>query len=117
MLSATMTRSTCARRCSTRATWHSRIIRSTPTSTSASGISNPTAPEHERALAWSAENSDASTAQHSRLNETCTATCADVSVSNSLSGRDWELDKVPAVGDPTHIVQLGTGDRVSAGEG
>ena len=30
-----------------------------------------------------------------------------VSVSNSLSGRDWELDKVPAVGDPTHIVQIG----------
>jgi len=38
-------------------------------------------------------------------------------VSNPLSGRDWELDKVPAVGDPTHIVQVGTGDRVSAGEG
>src|SRR2546426_2899841 len=27
-----------------------------------------------------------------------------LSVSNSLSGRDWELDQVPAVGDPTHIV-------------
>src|SRR5260370_21262952 len=40
-----------------------------------------------------------------------------VSVSNSLSGRHWELDQVPAVGDPTHVVQLGTGDRVSAGEG
>ena len=40
-----------------------------------------------------------------------------VSVSNSLSGRDWELDQVPAVGDPTHIVQLCTGDRASAGEG
>jgi hypothetical protein len=36
-------------------------------------------------------------------------------VSNSLSGRDRELDKVPAVGDPTHIVQLGTGDRVVLG--
>ena len=40
-----------------------------------------------------------------------------MSVSNSLSGRHWELDQVPAVGDPTHIVQLGTGHRVSAGEG
>ena len=40
-----------------------------------------------------------------------------LSVSNSLSGRHWELDQVPAVGDPTHIVQLGTGDRVSTGEG
>jgi hypothetical protein len=40
-----------------------------------------------------------------------------VSVSDSLSGRHWELDQVPAVGDPTHIVQLGTGDRLSAGEG
>jgi hypothetical protein len=41
----------------------------------------------------------------------------NLSVSNSASGGDWELDKVPAVGDPTHIVQLGTGDHVSAGEG
>jgi FixJ family two-component response regulator len=40
-----------------------------------------------------------------------------VSVSNSLSGRHWELDQVPAVRDPAHIVQLGTGHRVSAGEG
>jgi hypothetical protein len=39
-----------------------------------------------------------------------------VSVSNSLSGRQRELDQVPAVGDPAHIVRLGTGDRVSAGE-
>src|SRR5580765_1636947 len=38
-------------------------------------------------------------------------------VSNSLSGRDWELDQVPAVGDPTHIVQFGWGYRVSTGEG
>ena len=30
-------------------------------------------------------------------------------VSNSLSGRHWELDQVPAVGDRTDIVQLGTG--------
>ena len=40
-----------------------------------------------------------------------------VSVSNSLSGRHWELDQVPAVGDPTDIVQLGTGHRVAASEG
>ena len=40
-----------------------------------------------------------------------------VSVSNSLSGRHWELDQVPAVGDPTDIVQFGTGHRVAAGEG
>ena len=40
-----------------------------------------------------------------------------VSVSNSLSGRHWELDEVPAVKDPTHIVQFGTADRVSAAKG
>ena len=40
-----------------------------------------------------------------------------LSVSNSFSGRHWELDQVPAVGDPTDIVQLGTGHHVSAGEG
>ena len=40
-----------------------------------------------------------------------------VSVSNSLSGRHWELDQVPAVGDPTDIVQFGTGHHVSANEG
>jgi hypothetical protein len=39
-----------------------------------------------------------------------------VSVSNSLSGRHWKLDQVPAVGNPTHIVQLGADNRVSAGE-
>ena len=37
-----------------------------------------------------------------------------LSVSNSLSGRHWELGQVPAVGDPTDIVQLGTGHRVGA---
>ena len=42
--------------------------------------------------------------------------CA-VSVSNSLSGRHWELNQVPAVGDPTDIVQFGTGHHVGAGEG
>ena len=40
-----------------------------------------------------------------------------LSVSNSLSGRHWELDQVPAVGDPTDIVQLGAGHRVAASEG
>ena len=40
-----------------------------------------------------------------------------LSVSNSLSGRHWELDQVPAVGDLTDIVQLGTGHHASAGEG
>ena len=39
------------------------------------------------------------------------------SVSNSMSGRDWELDEVPAVGDPTHLVQIGVGHRVSTREG
>ena len=42
---------------------------------------------------------------------------SDLSVSNSLSGRLWELDQVPAVGDPTDIVQLGTGHHVAANEG
>jgi hypothetical protein len=37
----------------------------------------------------------------------------ELSVSNSSSGRHWELDQVPAVRDPTHIVQLGAGDRGS----
>ena len=40
-----------------------------------------------------------------------------LSVSNSLSGRHWELDQGPAVGNRTDIVQLGTGHHVSAGEG
>ena len=44
-------------------------------------------------------------------------TACRLSVSNSLSGRHWELDQVPAVGDLTDIVQLGTGHHVSAGEG
>jgi hypothetical protein len=37
---------------------------------------------------------------------------ASLSVSNSLSGL-WELDQILTVGDPTHIVQLGTGLRRS----
>ena len=38
------------------------------------------------------------------------------SVSNSLLGRDWKLDHVPAVGDPTHIVQIGKNHRLFTGE-
>jgi hypothetical protein len=37
-------------------------------------------------------------------------------VSNSLSGRDRQLNEAPAVGDPTHLVQIGTGHRVAVGE-
>ena len=41
-----------------------------------------------------------------------------LSVSNLLSGRDWELDEVPAVrGTPTHAAQIGTGHGVSTGKG
>ena len=40
-----------------------------------------------------------------------------VSVSNSLSGRHWELNQAPAVGNPTDIVQFGTGHPLAAGEG
>ena len=40
-----------------------------------------------------------------------------LSVSNLLSGGDWELDEVPAVGDPTHIAQIAAGDSVAAGKG
>jgi hypothetical protein len=43
-------------------------------------------------------------ANRSAACETC------LSVSNSLSGCHWELDQVPAVGDPAHVVQLGTRD-------
>src|SRR5262245_14268084 len=39
-----------------------------------------------------------------------------LSVSNSLSGRDRQLNEVPAVGDPTRLVQIGTGHRVSVGD-
>src|SRR5262249_32033922 len=39
-----------------------------------------------------------------------------LSVSNSLSGRDRQLNEVPAVGDPTHLVQIGRGHRVAVGE-
>jgi hypothetical protein len=41
----------------------------------------------------------------------------DLSVSNSLSGGDWELDEVPAMGDPAHMVQIGRDRRVPIGEG
>jgi hypothetical protein len=39
-----------------------------------------------------------------------------LSVSNSLSGGDWELDEVPAVGDPAHVARIGKGLRVSTDE-
>ena len=38
-------------------------------------------------------------------------------VSNSLSGGDWELDEVLAMGDPAHVVQIDRDRRVPAGEG
>ena len=37
-------------------------------------------------------------------------------VSNSLSGGDWELDEVPAMGDPAHMVQISRDHRVPTGE-
>jgi len=40
-----------------------------------------------------------------------------VSVSNSWSGGDGELDEVPAVRHPAHIVQIGRNHRVLTGEG
>jgi hypothetical protein len=32
-------------------------------------------------------------------------------------GGDWELDEVPAMADPAHMVQVGRNRRVSTGEG
>ena len=40
-----------------------------------------------------------------------------LSVSNSWSGGEGELDEVPAVRDPAHIVQIGRDHRVLTGEG
>ena len=40
----------------------------------------------------------------------------NLSVSNSSSGRRWKLDHAPAVGDPTHMVEFGTGRRAFARE-
>jgi hypothetical protein len=37
----------------------------------------------------------------------CSSASPRLSVSNSLSSGDWELDEVPAVRDPTHVMQLG----------
>ena len=39
-----------------------------------------------------------------------------LSVSNSSSGRRGKLDHAPAVGDPTHMVEFGTGRRAFARE-
>ena len=44
-----------------------------------------------------------------RRNEYLAAENRILSVSNSLSGRHWELNQAPAVGNPTDIVQFGTG--------
>ena len=41
---------------------------------------------------------------------------AHLSVSNSSSGRRWKLNHAPAVGDPTHMVEFGTGRRAFARE-
>ena len=38
-----------------------------------------------------------------------------LSVSNSLSGGDWELDEVPAGRDPAHMIQIGRDHRVPTG--
>ena len=40
-----------------------------------------------------------------------------LSVSNCLSGGDWEPDEVPAVRDPAHMVQIDRDHRVPTGEG
>lgn len=40
-----------------------------------------------------------------------------LSVSNSLSGGDGELDEIPAMGDPTHMIQVGGARHVSTREG
>ena len=44
------------------------------------------------------------------------ATVANLSVSNSSPDRRWKLDHAPAVGDPTHMVEFGTGRRAFARE-
>jgi hypothetical protein len=41
----------------------------------------------------------------------------DLSVSNSWSGGDGELNEVPAVRDPAHMVQIDRDHRVLTGEG
>jgi hypothetical protein len=40
----------------------------------------------------------------------------NLSVLNSLSGCDRQLDEVPAMRDPPHLVQIGRGHRGSEGE-
>ena len=48
--------------------------------------------------------------------ERAVGVAACLSVSNSSSGRRWKLDHAPAVGDPTHMVEFGTGRRAFARE-
>lgn len=40
-----------------------------------------------------------------------------LSVSNSLSGGDRELDEIPAMGDPAHMMQVGGARHGSTREG
>jgi hypothetical protein len=40
-----------------------------------------------------------------------------VSVSNSSSGCDWELDQISAMGDPPHMFQISSDHRRSTAEG
>ena len=40
-----------------------------------------------------------------------------LSVSNSWSGGDGELDEIPAMGDPAHMIQIGGDRHVSTREG
>src|SRR4051794_6726805 len=40
-----------------------------------------------------------------------------LSVSNSSSGGDWQLDEVAAVRDPPHLAQVGMGDREFINDG
>ena len=51
-----------------------------------------------------------------RLSIPLAAASLHLSVSNSSSGRRWKLDHAPAVGDPTHMVEFGTGRRAFARE-
>ena len=50
------------------------------------------------------------------LSKPSKTTRPDLSVSNSSSRRHRELDQALTVGDPTHVVKLGTSHRTSAGK-
>ena len=87
--------------------------------------------DSERGIAWRATDSlavrsflrlavDEAPPDHSTIARTRRLidleTHRTVSVSNSSSGRRWKLDHAPAVGDPTHMVEFGTGRRAFARE-